>query len=72
VEDYDRLERAVMAALRETVGADDALVLERQLLEGFAPSFHMPRSQALMLALNQSLPMVAETVRARSRTLYDA
>jgi hypothetical protein len=71
VEDYDRLERAVMAALRETVGADDALVLERQLLDGFAPSFHMPRSQALMLALNQTLPMVAETVRARSRTLYD-
>jgi len=30
----------------------------------------MPRSQALLLALRESLPDVAESVLARSRALY--
>ncbi len=70
VEDYARLERAVGAALRQTVGADDARVLEQQLLTNYSPAFKMPRSQALLLALRESLPDVAESVLARSRVIY--
>jgi hypothetical protein len=70
VEDYARLERAVGAALRHTVGADDARVLEQQLLSNYSPAFQMPRSQALLLALRESLPDVAESVLTRSRALY--
>jgi hypothetical protein len=70
VEDYARLERAVADALRQTVGANDARVLEQQLLSSYSPAFQMPRSQALLLALRESLPDVAESVLSRSRKLY--
>jgi hypothetical protein len=70
VEDYARLERAVGDALRHTVGANDARVLEQQLLSSYSPVFQMPRSQALLLALRESLPDVADAVLSRSRTLY--
>ena len=70
VEDYARLERAVADALRETVGADEARVLESKLLSKFEPPFNMPRAQALLLALRQVLPTVAEPVLQRSRNLY--
>lgn len=70
VEDYVRLERAVGDALRHTVGSEDARVLEKQLLSNYSPAFRMPRSQALLLALRDSLPDVAESVLKRSRTLY--
>lgn len=70
VEDYARLERAVADALRETVGADDAQVLEAQLLTKGPSPLKMPRSQALLLALRQSLPDLADSVLARSRKLY--
>jgi hypothetical protein len=70
VEDYARLERAVGDALRQTVGADDARVLEQQLLSNYSSAFQMPRSQALLLALRESLPDVADSVLKRSRTLY--
>jgi hypothetical protein len=70
VEDYARLERAVADALRETVGADDARVLEEQLLSKGSPPLKMPRSQALLLALRQNLPDLAVSVLARSRKLY--
>jgi hypothetical protein len=70
VEDYARLERAVAAALRETVGADEALVLESRLLSQYQPPFKMPRAQALLLALRQVLPTVADPVLQRSRGLY--
>ena len=72
VEDYARLERAVGEALRETVGPNDARVLEQQLLSGYSPAFKMPRSQALLLALRESLPKVADSVLTRSRNLYHA
>jgi hypothetical protein len=72
VEDYARLERAVAEALRETVGPDDASVLEAQLLSGYPARFNMPRSQALLLALRESLPLVADSVLTRSRKLYEA
>jgi MEDS: MEthanogen/methylotroph, DcmR Sensory domain len=72
VEDYARLESAVADALRETVGADEARVLEERLLQGSATRFQMPRSQALLLALGQALPVVADAVRKRTRTLYTA
>ncbi len=72
VEDYARLERAVTDALRQTVGANDAQVLQQQLLANFSPAFKMPRSQALLLALRESLPDVADSVLKRSRTLYHA
>jgi hypothetical protein len=72
VEDYARLERAVMEALRDTVGPNDARVLEDQLLSRYSPAFQMPRSQALLLALRESLPQVAESVLKRSRNLYAA
>jgi hypothetical protein len=70
VEDYARLERAVADALRETVGADEARVLEQQLLSRYAAPFQMPRSQALLLALRDTLPLVADSVLTRSRKLY--
>jgi hypothetical protein len=72
VEDYARLERAVAGALRETVGSDEALVLEQELLSRYSAPFHMPRSQALLLALRETLPLVADSVLARSRKLYSA
>jgi hypothetical protein len=72
VEDYARLERAVADALRETVGADEARVLEEQLLSRAPSPFHMPRSQALLLALRETLPAVADSVLERSRKFYRA
>jgi hypothetical protein len=72
VEDYDRLERAVTAALLETVGAEQARVLENQLLSDYRPHFHMPRAQSLLLALRQALPTVADPVLQRTRNLYTA
>jgi hypothetical protein len=72
VEDYSRLERAVSEALRDAVGPDESRVLESQLLSRYPGSFHMPRSQALLLALRQTLPLVAEDVLQRSRKLYRA
>jgi hypothetical protein len=72
VEDYARLERAVSDALRDTVGPDESRVLESQLLSRYPGPFHMPRSQALLLALRQTLPLVADDVLRRSRTLYES
>ena len=72
VEDYARLERAVDEALRETVGPDEARVLESRLLSRYQPPFSMPRSEALLLALRQFLPTVADPVLRRSRELYSA
>src|SRR3954465_1772854 len=70
VEDYTRLERAVAEALRETVGPDEAIVLEDRLLTQYQAPFKMPPAQALLLALRQTLPTVAESVLQRSRSLY--
>jgi hypothetical protein len=70
VEDYARLETAVAEALRDTVGPDEARVLEGRLLSGYEAPFNMPRAQALLLALRQTLPAVADTVLQRSRNLY--
>ena len=72
VQDYARLERAVADALRETVGPDEARVLESRLLSQYRPPFNMPRSQALLLALRQFLPAIANPVLQRSRDLYTA
>ena len=70
VEDYARLERAVSEALREMVGPDESRVLKEKLLSRYPGPFHMPRSQALLLALRQILPQVADDVLRRSGTLY--
>jgi hypothetical protein len=72
VEDYVRLERAVADALRDTVGRNEAHVLETQLLSQYQAPFNMPRAQALLLALRQVLPEVAGPVLQRSRDLYAA
>ena len=72
VEDYARLERAVADALRDTVGADEARTLEGRLMSEYRPPFGMPRAQAMLLALRQVLPLMADTVLARSRQLYTA
>src|SRR5215831_10344786 len=72
VEDYARLEHAVADALRETVGPDEARILESRLLSQYRPPFNMPRAQALLLALRQILPRVADPVLQRSRSLYTA
>jgi len=72
VEDYARLERAVSAALRDTLGPGDASVIEKQLLSAYSPSFQMPRSQALLLALRESMPKLADSVLERSRHHYAA
>jgi hypothetical protein len=71
VEDYARLERAVSEALRDVVGPEESRVLEGKLLARLPGAFHMPRSQALLLALRQTLPLVADDVLRRSRALYD-
>lgn len=72
VEDYGRLERAVAEALRETVGPTEARVLEDRLISHYQQPFNMPRAQALLLALRQTLPAVADSVLQRSRHLYTA
>ena len=72
VGDYARLEGAVADALRETVGPDEARVVESRLLSQYRPPFNMPRSQALLLALRQFLPAIADPVLQRSRSLYTA
>ena len=72
VEDYARLERAVADAFRETVGPDEAPELEQQLLSRYSVPFQMPRSEALLLALRDTLPLVADSVLTRSRKLYTA
>src|SRR5258706_7907297 len=72
VEDYARLERAVADALRQTVGAAEARVLETRLLSEYRPPLSMPRAQALLLGLRQILPTVADLVLQRSRNLYTA
>jgi hypothetical protein len=72
VENYARLEHAVDDALRETVGPEEARVLDNELLSRYRPPFNMPRAQALLLALRQFLPTVADPVLQRSRELYTA
>lgn len=72
VEDYARLERAVATALRDTVGSQEADTLEGQLLSRYSAPLQMPRSQALLLALRQTLPQVADSVLTRSRSLYSS
>ncbi|HET9525290.1 MAG TPA: MEDS domain-containing protein [Pyrinomonadaceae bacterium] len=72
VEDYARLERAVADALQETVGANEARVLESRLLCDYPQPFVMPRAQALLLALRHVLPALADPVLQRSRSLYAA
>jgi hypothetical protein len=72
VEDYARLECAVAEALRETIGPVEAPVLEGELLSRYPAPLQMPRPQALLLALRQVLPLVADAVLQRSRTLYAA
>jgi len=70
VEDYARLERAVAEALRETVGPAEARILEDSMSSHYQQPFNMPRAQALLMALRQTLPTVAESVLQRSRHLY--
>jgi hypothetical protein len=72
VENYGHLERAVAGALREAVGPDEARALESRLLADYSEPFAMPRAQALLLALRQALPAVADPVLQRSRELYFA
>jgi hypothetical protein len=47
-------------------------VLESQILSEYEAPLNMPRAQALLLALRQVLPAVAEPVLQRSRDLYTA
>jgi hypothetical protein len=72
VENYGRLELAVADALREIVGPVEASVLEKKLPDHYAPAFMMPPSQALLFALRQVVPDVADAVLRRSGTLYHA
>jgi len=71
VDDYARLERAVNDALRDTVGTDEAGVLQSRLLSQYRPPFNMPQAQALLLALRQFLPSLADPVLQLSRELYE-
>jgi len=72
VEHYARLESAVAEALRELVGDDEARVLERRLLAEYPQPIEMPPAQALLLALRQAVPAVAQPVLQRSGELYAA
>lgn len=70
VEDYARLGHAVADALREAVGADEARVLEDRLLSEYRQAFDMPRAEALLLALRQVHPTIADRVLQRTGELY--
>lgn len=70
VEHYERLESAVAHALREVVGEDEARRLERRLVAEYPQPFDMPPAQALLLALREAVPGVAQPVLHRSRELY--
>jgi hypothetical protein len=70
VEDYARLGRAVADALREAMGAEAARVLEDRLLSEYRQAFDMPRAEALLLALRQVRPTVADRVLQRTGELY--
>jgi hypothetical protein len=70
VEDYARLGRAVADALREAVGAEEARVFEDRLLSEYRQAFDMPRAEALLLALRQVRPAVADRVLQRTGELY--
>jgi hypothetical protein len=70
VEDYARLERAVADALRETIGPEEARVLEARLLSEYRQAFDMPRGEALLLALRQVRPTIADPVLQLSGELY--
>src|SRR5262249_47189124 len=72
VDDYARLERAARDPLVEPAGPAEPPSLARQLLPRYRPPFNMPRAQALLLALRQFLPTVADPVLRRSRELYAA
>jgi hypothetical protein len=72
VEDYARLERAVTTALRETVGMAEAGVVEERLRGRYQGRLKMPRPQALLLALREVLPEVADAVLKRSGEIYSA
>ena len=73
VEDYARLERAVADALRETVGADEARVLEGRLLSELSASIrHAPSASVAAGIASGSSPTVADPVLQRSRNLYTA
>jgi hypothetical protein len=72
VEDYARLGRAVADALREAVGEEEARVLEDRLLSEYRQAFDMPRAEALLLALRQVHPTVADPVLKRTGELYVA
>jgi hypothetical protein len=72
VEDYARLERAVADAFRETFGPEEGRVLEDRLLAGYRQAFNMPRAEALLLALRQVRPAVADPVLEQSGELYAA
>ena len=72
VEDYARLGRAVADALREVVGEEEAGALEGRLLAEYQQAFEMPRTEALLLALRQVRPALADPVLQRSGELYAA
>jgi MEDS: MEthanogen/methylotroph, DcmR Sensory domain len=72
VEDYARLARAVADAILEEVGPEEARVVEDRLLSGYRQAFDMPRAEALLLALRQVRPNVADAVLQRSGELYAA
>ena len=72
VQDYARLGRAVADALREAVGANEARALEDRLLSEYRQAFDMPRAEALLLALRQVRPTVADSVLQRTGELYAA
>jgi hypothetical protein len=52
------------------LGPDEARALESRLLSDYREPFAMPRAQAMLLALRQALPAVADPVLHRSRELY--
>ena len=70
VDDYARLESAVANALCEIVGSEEARSLEEQILSRYPTPLRMPRSEAVLLALRQAVPVVADSVLARAKTLY--
>ena len=64
--------RTAPVEVREALsfGPEEARVVEDRLLSGYRQAFDMPRAEALLLALRQVRPNVADAVLQRSGELY--
>ena len=68
--DSERFDRAVEAALQETIPNGQIAALRKDLASQFRRSTRMPSAQAALFALNDILPSLAKDVRMLARGYY--